>query len=171
VQERGTVPALSGAGEAEQERHWAGGRRGLIAAATFAAVVGLDQLTKTLAERRLARGPVHLIGPVRLVLSYNTGAAFGLGKGAAPVLVAGGVVVVLFVVGSVARSRNTLAIVATSLVVGGAAGNLTDRLVRHNGGAVIDFVDLRFWPVFNLADASIVCGAVLLVIALRKSAA
>ena len=46
-----------------------------------------------------------------------------------------------------------------------------DRLVRHNAGAVIDFVDLRVWPVFNLADACIVCGAALLVIALRRFSA
>ena len=48
--------------------------------------------------------------------------------------------------------------------VGGAVGNLTDRLFRHNGGAVIDFIDLRWWPVFNVADAAITCGAILLVL-------
>ncbi|HMC43370.1 MAG TPA: signal peptidase II [Acidimicrobiales bacterium] len=168
MQERGTVPALSGAAEAEPARRRAW-RRGLVAAATLAAVVGFDQLTKTLAERRLARGPIDLLGPIRLALTYNTGAAFGLGKGSAPVLVAGGVVVVVFVVRSARRSDSTAAVVATSLVVGGAAGNLVDRLIRHNAGAVIDFVDLRIWPVFNLADACVVCGAALLVIALRRA--
>ncbi|TML41659.1 MAG: signal peptidase II [Actinobacteria bacterium] len=156
VQERGTVPALSSAGEAEAPRRRAPWRLGLVGAATFAAVVAVDQLTKTLAQRRLARGPIYLVGPLRLALSYNSGAAFGLGKGVAPLLVAGGVVVVVFVVVSVGRTASATAVVATGLIA---------------GGAVIDFVDLRVWPVFNVADACIVCGAALLVIVLRRSPA
>ena len=171
MQERGTVPALSSAGEAEAPRRRAPWRLGLVGAATFAAVVAVDQLTKTLAQRRLARGPIYLVGPLRLALSYNSGAAFGLGKGVAPLLVAGGVVVVVFVVVSVGRTASATAVVATGLIAGGAAGNLADRVLRHNGGAVIDFVDLRVWPVFNVADACIVCGAALLVIVLRRSPA
>lgn len=171
MQERGTVPALSSAGEAEAPRRRAPWRLGLVGAATFAAVVAVDQLTKTLAQRRLARGPIYLVGPLRLALSYNSGAAFGLGKGVAPLLVAGGVVVVVFVVVSVGRTASATAVVATGLIAGGAAGNLADRVFRHNGGAVIDFVDLRVWPVFNVADACIVCGAALLVIVLRRSPA
>ena len=171
MQERGTVPPLSGAGETERPGRRIGWRRGLAGAAALTAVVGLDQLTKTIAERHLAHGPVYLVGPVRLALSYNTGAAFGLGRGVAPLLVAAGVVVVVLVVRSAGRSPSTLAVLATGLVVGGAVGNLVDRLVRHNAGAVIDFVDLRVWPVFNLADACIVCGAALLVIALRRFSA
>ena len=54
------------------------------------------------------------------------------------------------------------------LLLGGAAGNLTDRLVRHHHGAVIDFIDLKWWPVFNVADASIVCGAILLLVGARQ---
>jgi signal peptidase II len=54
--------------------------------------------------------------------------------------------------------------VALGLVLGGAVGNLADRLVRGNGGAVIDFIDFQWWPVFNLADVAISCGAVLLVL-------
>jgi signal peptidase II len=50
------------------------------------------------------------------------------------------------------------------LLLGGAVGNLVDRLIRHHHGAVIDFVDLRWWPVFNVADASITIGAILLVL-------
>ncbi|HEX6476196.1 MAG TPA: signal peptidase II, partial [Acidimicrobiales bacterium] len=54
--------------------------------------------------------------------------------------------------------------IAVGLILGGAVGNLVDRLVRSNGGSVIDFIDLRYWPTFNVADACIVCGAVLLVV-------
>jgi signal peptidase II len=49
------------------------------------------------------------------------------------------------------------------LIIGGALGNLVDRLVRHHAGAVIDFVDLRWWPVFNVADAAITVGVVVAV--------
>jgi signal peptidase II len=51
------------------------------------------------------------------------------------------------------------------LLLGGACGNLVDRLVRHHHGAVIDFIDLRWWPVFNVADACITVGALMLVLA------
>jgi signal peptidase II len=55
------------------------------------------------------------------------------------------------------------------LLLGGAVGNLTDRLVRHHHGAVIDFIDFRWWPVFNLADASITVGALLLALVLFRA--
>jgi signal peptidase II len=59
--------------------------------------------------------------------------------------------------------------VALGLVVGGAVGNLGDRLFRHAGGAVVDFVDLRWWPVFNVADAAITAGALLLLLGSRRA--
>jgi signal peptidase II len=55
--------------------------------------------------------------------------------------------------------------IALGLVLGGALGNLADRLIRGHGGAVIDFIDFQWWPVFNVADMAITIGAVLLVIA------
>ena len=54
--------------------------------------------------------------------------------------------------------------VAMGLVLGGALGNLTDRVFRSNGGAVVDFIDPQWWPIFNVADAAVVCGAILLAI-------
>jgi len=74
-------------------------------------------------------------------------------------------VVVLFVVGRSVDRRSVA--VALGLVLGGALGNLADRVFRAPGfgrGSVIDFVDLRWWPVFNVADAAITCGCVLLVL-------
>jgi signal peptidase II len=53
---------------------------------------------------------------------------------------------------------------AIALLLGGASGNLIDRLLRHNHGAVIDFIDFQWWPVFNVADVAIVVGALLLAI-------
>ena len=130
------------------------------------AVVALDQATKTWALRALADGPVHVVWTLRLNLSFNSGAAFGLGKGLAPFLVAAGVVTVVVLVG-LGRTTGTTgaASVALGLVVGGAVGNLADRLFRDHRGAVVDFIDLQWWPVFNVADAAITCGALLLVLA------
>ncbi|MGI8684346.1 MAG: signal peptidase II [Acidimicrobiales bacterium] len=141
-------------------------RRLSLGAATAVAVVVLDQVTKSWALRALDDGPHHLVWTLRLNLSFNSGAAFGLGQGLAPLLVVVGVVMVVALV-SISRSAGTSmpAVVALGLVLGGAVGNLTDRLFRDHGGSVVDFIDLQWWPVFNVADAAITCGAVLLVLA------
>jgi signal peptidase II len=134
-----------------------------------AAVVVVDQLTKSWAGRELADGPIHLFWTLRLNLSYNSGAAFGLGSGVGPIVLVLGVVmlVVLLGLGRLAAAH-TLAAVALGLLVGGAVGNLADRLFRDNGGAVIDFIDLQWWPIFNVADIGITFGAGLLVLASRQ---
>jgi signal peptidase II len=134
-------------------------------AAVAVGVVVVDQLTKGWALHRLAGGPIHVWWRLRFALTFNSGAAFSLGPGLTPFLVAGGVVllaVLLFIGRSVASRPQA---VALGLVLGGALGNLTDRLVRHNHRAVIDFIDLRPWPTFNVADTAVVCGAILLVLA------
>lgn len=142
------------------------GRRLALAAAVAAVVVAVDQASKSWALRALREGPVHVVWTLRLNLSFNSGAAFGLGQGLGPLFLAAGVVVLLLLIG---LGRNVLtsalASVALGLVIGGAAGNLADRLVRDHGGAVIDFVDLQWWPIFNGADAALSCGTVLLVLA------
>ena len=99
------------------------------------------------------------------------GVAFGLGKGSTGVLVLVGVVVLILIAGIGRTGLSTrLQAVAAGLVLGGSAGNLLDRLVRDHNGAVIDFVDLQWWPVFNVADAAITCGAILMVLAsLRRT--
>ena len=160
VQERGPVPALSPLGR----RRPSGGRL-LWGGATAVTVVALDQVTKSWALAALDDGPVHVVWTLRLNLSFNSGAAFGIGKGLAPVLVAAGVVLLVALLGT-GRAAGTThgGAVALGLVVGGAAGNLADRVFRDHGGAVVDFIDLQWWPVFNAADAAITCGAVLLVL-------
>jgi signal peptidase II len=156
LQERGVVAALS--------RDWSRPRLQLIIGGTAALVVAVDQLTKSLAVHFLRDSPVHLLGPLRLALTFNSGAAFSLARGLTPELVIVGValVAVVVVVGRTASTAGTA--IAVGLILGGAVGNLVDRLVRSNGGAVIDFIDLRYWPTFNVADACIVCGAVLLIL-------
>jgi signal peptidase II len=143
-------------------------QRWVVIGAVASAVVVADQLTKTWALHRLSDGrTVHLIWTLRLALTLNSGAAFGLGRGVTPVLVALaiGLVIVLLGLGrSASRRAAPGSLIAMGLLLGGAAGNLVDRLLRHHHGAAIDFIDLRWWPVFNLADASIVCGSILLVL-------
>ena len=132
-----------------------------------AIVLALDQLSKAWVVSELANGRIiELVGSLRLRLTMNYGSAFSIanGRGALISLLALGVVAVLLATGRNARSR--LMAVALGLVVGGAFGNLIDRAFREGdgllGGGVVDFVDLQWWPVFNLADAAIVVGAILL---------
>lgn len=130
------------------------------------AVVVADQLTKAWAVRALDEGPIHLVGPVRLALTRNTAGAFGLGGPFVPFLAVVATLLVVVVVSRSDATRRPLLAAAAGLVLGGAFGNLVDRLARSPGllgGAVVDFVDLRWWPVFNLADAAITCGCLLLV--------
>jgi signal peptidase II len=153
-------------------------QRLVLAGSIALGVIALDQLTKTLAEDHLRAGTpgVHLVGPVWLTLVYNHGAAFGIGGGAAPVVEAVvAVLVAVLLVGAArhsARSASRTEAVAVGLLVGGALSNLVDRLVRGHGGGVTDFINalqigrVELWPVFNLADASIVIGAALLALRL-----
>jgi signal peptidase II len=132
-----------------------------------AVLVG-DQLTKEWALRGLADGPIDVVGSLRWNLAFNTGTAFSLGsdQGLGPwiSLLAIGVVIGLSL-GYTSRFR--LGAVAAGLITGGAIGNLADRAFRGDDGllqgAVVDFIDLQWWPVFNVADMAIVVGAFLLV--------
>lgn len=134
--------------------------------AVAAGVLAADQLTKQWALSALADGnTISIVGPVRFLLTYNTAGAFGLGGAAVPFLAVAalGLVVAMATTSTTARDPRLAA--AVGLVLGGALGNLADRMFRGRGmlrGAVVDFVDLRVWPVFNLADASITIGCLLL---------
>lgn len=141
-------------------------RRGaviLFATATVAYL--LDRVTKLWAERTLSDAPIEVIrGVLTLRYTTNSGGAFSLGE-SAPWLFAGATITVSIVIVATAfRHRDPVVAVALGLVLGGALGNLTDRVLRGPGlsGRVIDFVDPHIWPIFNVADASIVVGALLL---------
>jgi len=147
------------------------GRRIRVLLLVALVVVVADQVTKSLAVSRLASGPVHLIGPFALVLSYNTGVAFGVGTGLTlPIVVI--VVVLVAVIAWFGRAvPNTAAAVGVGMILGGAVGNLADRLFRGHHRAVIDFFYSGFWPTFNVADAAIVCGSIVLAVALWRTTA
>jgi len=136
---------------------------GLVVAAS---VIALDQLTKWWAAETLPGSPITVIPDV-LHLRYvtNSGAAFGFFSGGGPVLaVLALVVIVGILVVVVRKTHGWPESVVLGLVIGGAAGNLVDRLTRGDGlldGAVVDFIDFSFFPAFNLADSAITVGAVL----------
>jgi signal peptidase II len=150
-------------------------RGGLTLWVTAGIVVAVDRVTKLWAERTLPDHPRELLGGiVRLRYTTNSGGAFSLGDRAPLVFAIAAIVVCVVIAATSFRARPTAHAIALGLVLGGAAGNLIDRIVRGSGlsGRVIDFVDLRVWPVFNAADASIVIGALLLVLlALREGRA
>ncbi|HUR18004.1 MAG TPA: signal peptidase II [Acidimicrobiales bacterium] len=155
MQERGPVEALTSA-------------RLALGAGTAGAVVAVDQLTKSWALRALDDGPVHVVWTLRFKLSFNSGAAFGLGQGLAPLFMVVAIAVLVVLVGFGRGAATTpVAAVALGLVAGGAAGNLADRFLRDHGGAVVDFIDLRWWPVFNVADAALSVGALAFVLSAR----
>ncbi len=129
-----------------------------------------DQVTKSLAVANLANRSVHLVGPFYLRLAYNSGMAFSIGTGFtwAIAVVAFALVVAL---GWLARGSITaVGAVAFGLVLGGALGNLADRLFRGHHGQVVDFFYSGFWPTFNVGDASVVVGCALLALAYWRRA-
>ncbi len=135
----------------------------LFGTATAAYVV--DRISKIWAEHSLMSGPVDVIpGLFTLRFTTNSGGAFSFGTSAPWFFATATVVVSSVIVVTAFRRRRPVHAVALGLVLGGALGNLTDRLIRGPGlgGNVVDFIDLHYWPVFNLADTAIVIGAVAL---------
>ncbi len=125
-------------------------------------VVFLDQLTKYFINRNISlyQSVPVLQGIFHLTLVHNRGAAFGLFKNQVPVfIIASACAVVLIIRDLRKQSRRVPYRVALSLILAGALGNLIDRVVL---GYVVDFLDFRIWPVFNVADSSISIGIGLL---------
>lgn len=132
-------------------------------------VLALDQLTKWWAQRHLTEGqPRHLIGTVlQLDLTHNAGAAFSVGTGYTVGLSLMALLVIVVGIRFARRLGSIAWSVALGLLLGGALGNVADRLFRAPGplrGHVVDFLMLPHWPIFNLADASICCAAALFVV-------
>jgi signal peptidase II len=145
-------------------RAWA--RAGLVTAG----VVVLDQVTKAIVRGAIPRGDRQEVLPfLDLVHTRNTGVAFG-------VLAGGGVIVTVVIALGLAallvyfatHVHRPLAWLPTGLLLGGALGNVIDRI---RDGAVTDFVKVPYWPAFNVADASITVGVVVLLIVLERDGA
>lgn len=146
----------------------------LLAFAVAAGVIVADQLTKWWVVSALAIGETHTLVPGVLYLHRveNSGAAFGLLPGAGSFIALGAVAAAVLIVLVVHRLEGRLESVAMGLVLGGAVGNLADRIFRGPGlvdGKVVDFVRFDFWrsfPAFNVADTGITVGACLVILAL-----
>ena len=151
MQERRAVAALT--------------RYGVLAFAIAAIVVVADRVTTSLAVDHL-HNVRHVWGPFGLALTYNSGFAFSLFSGRAvfvTVILCIGVVVVALVV---AQVRTLPLAVGSGLVLGGAIGNLSERIVGGPAGQVPDFVTLSHWPTFNVADACVTVGVIVIIVAL-----
>ena len=136
--------------------------------AALAGIVVADQLTKSWAVSALADGPKHVIGDFLVFdLARNSGSAFSRFQGYTPVLAVLAIVIAVFIARAVRRTADGWTLVALVLVLGGALGNLADRLARSPGflrGHVVDFIAVGWWPVFNIADSCITIGAILLIL-------
>jgi len=145
---------------AARARQWAG-----LGAVVLAAIAA-DQLTKLIVASELSLDDgLHVLGPFSIHHVQNSGIAFGLFASATPVVTALTAIAVGWMLVFFARSgsRHPVLPVALGLLIGGSTSNLIDRIRL---GHVTDFLDLRYWPAFNLADSFIVVGVGILFVAL-----
>jgi len=144
-------------------------RRVGVLLAVAVAVLAADIVSKAVVVATLSdRQPIRLLGGfLTLIVSRNPGAAFSIGPSLTIVFSAIAAGVIAFILRTSRRIRSAPWAVSLGLLLGGATGNLIDRLLRSPGplrGHVVDWIMLPHWPVFNLADSSIVCGGVLAVL-------
>ncbi len=135
----------------------------------------IDQITKTWALNALEDGKaIDLILGARFSLHFNPGAAFSTGTALGPVFGVAAVVVSIWLMAFARKQQNTAISVVSGLIVGGALGNVVDRLFRRGRGGflegfVVDFIDLGWWPVFNVADMGIVLGVLAMMVVLVRN--
>jgi signal peptidase II len=143
-------------------------RRYSLALVIATAIVIADLITKRFASLNFVDSPVEVI-PGFLTFTYheNPGAAFSLFQNGGPIIGVAAIAVTLVVLIALRTDRPTIEVVALGLVIGGAVGNLIDRIFRGDGfldGKVIDWVDMWWIPTFNIADASVTVAVGLLLI-------
>jgi len=151
------------------------GLRWSIVGGAALVVVLLDQLSKAWAVRRLSDGSVvRVFWTLQFLYAENKGMAFSKGAGMGPVIGLVAIGIALVVAFSARKLRSPLALVLCGIVIGGALGNVVDRASRvlpggkFMSGAVVDFIDLQWWPVFNVADMAVVCGGIALAVLLVR---
>ena len=141
----------------------------LVLALVAGTALALDVVSKLVVVAELSdRPPVELLGGVvQLTETRNPGAAFSIGTSATWVFTVVAAVVVVAILVASRRVRSLRWALTLGLLLGGALGNLTDRVFRSPGflrGHVVDWIDVGWWPVFNLADSAIVAGGALAVL-------
>ena len=135
-------------------------RLGIVAAV----VVTVDQLTKSWALASLDESRTLIDGLLYFRLTYNSGGAFGLLQGFPEVFLIATVIATVAILFWVRSLEQPSWAWPLGLVLGGGLGNVTDRVFRDTGGRVVDFIELRWWPVFNVADMCIVTGVLVVLI-------
>ncbi|MDW3220548.1 MAG: signal peptidase II [Acidimicrobiales bacterium] len=145
------------------------GRRLTYAALIVLGAVGLDQVTKEWALNRLSGNrTVDVLPSLEFDLAYNSGFSFSTGSGSGNIV--GLVVIALcaFLAWQIVRETRTRRMTLYAIILGGAIGNLLDRIFRADdgflSGKVIDFIDVSWYAVFNIADIFVVCGCIAFVI-------
>jgi len=145
-----------------------GRRRVGLLLAVAAGVYLADVISKIVVVATLSGHQVRLLGGLlTLNLLRNSGAAFSIGTSLTIVFSLIALGVIFFILRTSRRLRSVPWAITLGLLLGGATGNLTDRLLRSPGvfrGDVVDWIQLPHWPVFNVADSAIVCGGVLAVV-------
>jgi signal peptidase II len=139
----------------------------LLGVAAF--VIAADVISKAIIVTRMAdHPPIRLLGGLlTITLTRNPGAAFSIGTSMTIVFTGIAVGVILYILRTARNLRSIGWAITLGLLLGGATGNLIDRIFRAPGvfqGRVVDWIELPHWPVFNLADSSIVCAGVLVVL-------
>ena len=140
-----------------------------MAAAVAAAVFVGDQLSKWWAYTTLADGPMAVVdGVVRFKLTFNTGVSFSMFSGFGPIIAFVAFAIVGLILYVLRDAHRPIEAVALGLILGGALGNLADRIFRGDGyldGAVVDFIDFSFFATFNVADMAINAGVIVMLLA------
>jgi signal peptidase II len=139
----------------------------LLAVAVF--VIAADVVSKAIVVARMpGHAPIRLLGGLlTITLTRNGGAAFSIGTSMTIVFTAIALGVVVYILRTARNLRSIGWAISLGLLLGGATGNLIDRMFRAPGvfqGHVVDWIELPHWPVFNLADSAIVCAGVLIVL-------
>ena len=160
-----TPDSAEASGPAEPAR----GRKLPVVIGVALFVLALDVVSKIIVVHQLAHhAPVRVLGGLfTLVLLRNSGAAFSIGASATIVFTLIAAVVIVFILRTARKLRSLPWAITLGLLLGGATGNLSDRIFRSPGlfrGDVVDWIEWPHWPVFNLADSAIVCGGVLAVL-------
>lgn len=147
-----------------------------LALVTVSTIVFTDRFTKIFFSKLLTLGEslpvIHHV--LHMTLVHNTGIAFGLFKNQGIVFIIIPIIAIILLIFNIYYYRNNneelsrVYIIAFSLILGGAIGNLIDRIYL---GYVVDFIDFRIWPVFNIADSAITIGAVIILLKCIPSSA
>ena len=160
--------------ESKQVPRLAPARNAAIAYTLAAAILVTDQVTKRWAEANFADGPQRILGEfLAFRFGENSGAAFSLFQDAGRFFGIAAVVAVGVIAYALTKPRPLHEVIAFGMVIGGALGNLSDRIFRGPGfldGKVIDWIQVPYWPTFNIADSGVSIAIVVLLLgSLRQS--